>query len=148
MVQKFDLTPITITTSILGMLGPLLIFFLYWYYPKHRNPTHQVILQLAISNFINGLCKSWATSPFGHSGWCKLQAFLVLYADLTGILWSSMIAFQVLLVVNLERNIKELKRYHKIFHVICWAVPFIPSVIVAAVSTESRGPIAGKADTW
>jgi hypothetical protein len=148
MTQADDLAAIVHTTSSLGMLGALSIFFLYWYFPKQRNPTHQIILFLAVSNFINALAKSWATSTYGNTGFCNLQAFLIMYANLTGILWSSMIAFQVLLVVNLERNIKDLSKYHKIFHVICWGVPLIPSIVVASASSESRGPIAGKADLW
>jgi hypothetical protein len=91
------LIKMTIFLSFLSVIGSAFIILVYYYFLKIRNFAFRLITYLSVADLIFALSKFviiFNTEKIREkSGLCILQAFIVNFAGLSSILWTTVISY-------------------------------------------------------
>ncbi|XP_053395808.1 G-protein coupled receptor 157-like [Mercenaria mercenaria] len=133
---------LTGTSSILSILGGIMIFFTYCKMREIRNFTRTLLVYLTLADVLvsvghliavirysyvyNGIpktenCTSNEATKFETT--CIGQSFLTTFASLSSFLWTTVIAIHLWSSIVLKTRRTEKHSMHVLYHVICWIVP-------------------------
>lgn len=127
--QNYNLQVISSCSSILSFLGALFITIMYTCNKHLRGFGFRLIFYLALSDLICGfghlLNFRFLSSP--SKALCITQAFIINFAGLSSILWTTVIAYTVYKIVS--RPYFYYRRYEKYYLLYAYAFPFVLSLI-------------------
>eukprot|EP00026_Physarum_polycephalum_P010000 Phypoly_transcript_10143.p1 GENE.Phypoly_transcript_10143~~Phypoly_transcript_10143.p1 ORF type:complete len:353 (+),score=-9.80 Phypoly_transcript_10143:109-1167(+) len=118
------------------VLASVLIILSYFLFPKSRNVHNRIIVCLSISDLGTALCGPVCAFYLFHtnldlipdsSALCIFQATLVEYFALVSMCWLGVIAFNNYFLLVHRKVIST--RMEISFHVVCWSVPLIPTLL-------------------
>lgn len=139
------LTVVVAITSILSVIGSLLIITTFAFFKEIRTLARQVLVCLSVADLIVatasllGLLTDFSSkfedgkTPKHHlRNWCKTQAAFHVFATESSILWTIAVAVYmfVLVVVQPSRHKWGVKLV-AVFHIVCWGIPFLPTFWLA-----------------
>jgi len=115
------------TTSVLSMLGALLIIITFVAFRDVRTPLRKIIVFLSIADFVEafgnlfGLMMPPVAPP--DVDWpCRLQSFLTSSSALSSFLWSVIVAYYLYMAL-VKGNPEVVERQLLLVHVVCWGFP-------------------------
>ena len=141
-------------TSVLSMIGALLIILSYILIRDIRTKAREIIVNLSLmdfmaaaSNFIgvvSNLARIATADPQNTviNNLCIAQASFALYGTISSILWTICVAVYVFLRILLE-NSKVAQRAVYGFYVVCYGVPFIMTLWFSLTGKLGVDPYGG-----
>lgn len=123
--------------SSLSLLGSFSIVLIYTLFKSLRTSAFKLVLYMTIADIIRAVGFLLPEDP--HAS-CICQAVLTSFGSLSGLIWTSIIAFSLYCVVILE--IPHIERYEKFMILIGYCLPFL--IILLPWTTGSYG----KSDGW
>ena len=129
--QKYAMSQLNMslvtTTSVLSMLGALLIIITFVAFRDVRTPLRKIIVFLSIADFVEafgnlfGLMMPPVAPP--DVDWpCRLQSFLTSSSALSSFLWSVIVAYYLYMAL-VKGNPEVVERQLLLVHVVCWGFP-------------------------
>lgn len=125
--------------AVLSMLGCMFIWIVYWYFTHLRAFSFKLVLYLSISDFFHSLGNFYTAFLLPrqtHQAFCYAQAVLDTYFTLSSVLWTSIIAYSLYLVVI--RETASISSMERRFHLFCWLSPMV--VTLLPLLTDGYGP--------
>lgn len=122
------------TTTILSIIGCLIIIGSFILYKDIRTPSRHIIVYLSISDLIVALANfyiSWAdpSSIVDNKITCKIQGFIATTGMLWSFMWTMALAiFLNILIVQKRPQLAD-SLLHPYFHVVCWLIPLCINVV-------------------
>ncbi|GAM19082.1 hypothetical protein SAMD00019534_022570, partial [Acytostelium subglobosum LB1] len=123
--QILQLDHIVYVTSALGCVGSLFIILSFSIFKEARSFATTLIFYLSISDLMSAL----SYLPFGRTSnaLCNAQGAGLLFFLTSSYLWTMCISISLFMVFFLNRY--ELGHLLKWFHLVCWGVPSVTTLI-------------------
>jgi len=125
---------IIMASSSLGLCGSLFIMITFLLFKEVRIFSTKLIFFLSLSDFMASI--SWY--PFGHVNevFCYMQAIGLHFFLCSSFLWTMCISLSLFFAFYSQKiEHMELSRSMKIYHIVCWGIPFV-SVTLCAMFGE------------
>lgn len=114
-----------ITSGALSSLGSAIVVITYATFADLRRLRYvELVFYVSLNDFIASVGIALGPSP-NYSTECYYQGFTSNFNYLCSIFWSSVISYQVWLIVFSGQVIKDMRP----FHVICWGFPLLLSLL-------------------
>lgn len=138
---------LTTTTSVLSILGCLLIMFTYFAYKELRTYARAMLFHLSIADLI--IVISHIVGYYENYLWylenpneipgsstnalCVSQAAFLIFGSIASLMWSTVVGFfMVVLAVNSKQRQSINKTFYIISCIVCWLVPLVITICIAA----------------
>ncbi|CAH1788907.1 unnamed protein product [Owenia fusiformis] len=139
-------TWLTITMSILSIIGSILMFYIYLTFKSVRGSKSVKMLQFltladmttAIGNLIGllwYLCRGHVSNEVSDV-WCKFHSALTIGSSICSFLWTIAIALHLYIAIARE-DVRHADKLTPLFHVVCWILPAV--VMVTALGMNVLG---------
>ncbi|KAI1111762.1 G-protein coupled receptor [Nemania sp. NC0429] len=137
-------------TSVLSLIGCFFIIGTFISSRAFRKPINRLIFYASFGNvFLNiGSLFARAFIHDENSAGCQIQGFIIQQFLPSDTLWSLAMAFNVYLTFYFKFDAERLKTMEKWYLLICYGVPFPPSLIYIFISSKSRGRMYSDAILW
>ena len=126
-----------IIANSLSLLGSLSIISLFIIFKSTRSYAFKLVFYMSFADAIRSI---GYILPDGSDSLCLAQAVLTSFGSLSGVMWTSIIAFSIYSVVVLE--LENISSYEKFMLLIGYVLPFC--TILLPFTTSSYG----KAEGW
>lgn len=132
MAKSFGLSNLNeVIPGIISSVSSFSVCLTYAMFPELRSLRYiELVFYVSINDFIASIAISLGYSPSGSSA-CWFQGIATTYNFLAAILWTTIITFQVYMVVCRQNVIKDLTYAH----VICWGLPLIATLLPLSTNT-------------
>ena len=84
----------------------------------------------------------------GTSASCVGQAFLLQFGDLSSVLWTAAMSFNLLLVLFMTRTARDLESLERYYFFGCFGVAFLFAFLPIFVYNPERGLAYGDVEMW
>ena len=112
------------TFASISIIGCVLILLLIWLFRQYKSLAQRMTLYLTVSAGFGAVIYV-ISNVHASTTTCQATAFLLQYADWTTLLWVFTISVNMVLII---RNVPT-SSYEKWYHVVCWGVPLVPSLL-------------------
>lgn len=114
-------------TSIVAVVTMVAIFVLM---PRYRTQAARLSIYLGIADLIDACAKAATRSALDakSQSLCTAQGFLIEWADISSILWVSVMSVNILLILVFTKSLADLRKYEKFYILICYGIPFVFAV--------------------
>lgn len=132
MAKSFGLSNLNeVIPGIISSVSSFSVCLTYAMFPELRSLRYiELVFYVSINDFIASIAISLGYSPSGSAA-CWFQGIATTYNFLAAILWTTIITFQVYMVVCHQNVIKDLTYAH----VICWGLPLIATLLPLSTNT-------------
>ncbi|RKP14020.1 hypothetical protein BJ684DRAFT_15628 [Piptocephalis cylindrospora] len=143
-------------TGTLGIIGALSTILGYSFIPTLRTTLSRLVLCMAFADLVAVTAKTigragpdrGALSPL-----CQAQGAFMSWGDVSSVLWTATISFNLLMVMCFRKTVETVKSWERWYILICYLVP-IPFA-VAPLFLGDHDPVSGRyfpmygeADLW
>ncbi|KAI1164326.1 G-protein coupled receptor [Nemania serpens] len=136
--------------SVLSLIGCFFIIGTFTYSRAFRKPINRLIFYASFGNVLLNVGSLIARDYVSkeNSVGCQLQAFIIQQFLPSDALWGFAMAFNIYLTFYFKFDAEKLRTMEKWYLLVCYGVPFPPSLIYIFISTKSRGRIYSDAILW
>lgn len=118
------------TLNIISFLSCFLVFILYIRKPNLRKDVYKLILFLQISDAIYSLdCALSIFDSYKYEEFCKIQAFVLNWFDLSSLIWTMIIARCIHLSIKEERYFFDIQKNLNKLLMIAFVLPCLVSIM-------------------
>jgi len=106
--------------AAVSVVGSLFIIVSYMKFPKLRSFAFELILMVAISDFLRAC--AYILSPLIDPYFCRTQAAIMRFSETASILWVGSIAFTVHRTLLKDNSVSLGRRIKVKYHIFCWGI--------------------------
>ena len=134
--KELSIEIVLIIGNSLSLAGSLFIIVLFLIFKSARSYAFKLVVYMSVADAIRSV---GYILPDSSDSLCLAQAVLTSFGSLSGVMWTSIIAFSIYCVVVLE--IENISSYEKFMVLIGYILPFC--IILLPFTTSSYGRAEG-----
>ncbi|KAJ1568692.1 glycolytic proteins transcriptional activator gcr1 [Cladochytrium tenue] len=119
-------------SGCLSLVGGAAVISTYCVFERYHTVVNKLVFYYTVSDTIFSVMSLIGEAPFSpdlNQPFCTAQGALIVFSNFASILWSCCMSLQCLLAVSLRKKIRDLNRYHVIYHSFVWGTSIFMAIL-------------------